>query len=89
MEIEIINEYLEDQLRKIDLEVFHYENALKHDQERLSYFTNIKQHLESCIKNRQELVNNIKEGLENGIPLSPEIVEKDSLEITIDNLYIN
>lgn len=56
-----VTEYLEEELRKIDLEISHYEHSLKHDKEKLDYFTNVKQHLQSSLKNfdREEAMDNI------------------------------
>lgn len=76
-----ISEYLKEELRKVDLEIAHYEHSLKHDKEKLEYFTHIKQHLESSIKNidREVSMDNI---------LNPE--KKVSLAVnfpTMQDLY--
>lgn len=92
-----INEFLEEELRKVDLEIDHYEHAIKHDKERLSFFVSVKQYLESSVKN-VSIINdyekNVKEFLEGSsstlVQVGEDLFEKYKVEenMTVDKFGV-
>lgn len=65
-----VSEYLEKELVKVDNEISHYQEAVKYDNEKLLYFTHVKQHLESCIKNFSERIKEMENMLDSDIKAS-------------------
>lgn len=82
---ETLEESLNKSLTKVNLEVNHFQEAIKYDQERLTYFTHVKQYLETELKridgekNRENLPQILSEF---DTPLTKEQVSRNNEAIS-------